>query len=347
MKTRILLLSVLLALGACAKEPVTRASALKSIGGLPAQYQCIESENGQQRCYYVVVPPEGKPIGLIVALHPSMTPVDIAERTVHIARLATRAGYVVAWPQGVGDQWNDGRVMKKVKTYQRQTDDVAFLDAMIHSLQRDYGFTVEQTSIAGMSNGGMMALRMVCQSNSFARAATVVANLPKDLGCTAKPKPLLMVFGTEDDVVDYDGGVLADFGGPDDYGEVLSASDTELFFIRRNGCAPSRLMVGELADEKIDSTKAKLRQYENCGEAPLETITVEGMGHTWPGEPSRVASFITGRGPITGQFEGGQEILKFFGKTMPTYMIDPTTLPINQPRWLRERNARKARGGKH
>jgi polyhydroxybutyrate depolymerase len=309
---------VFLLLAAC-EGPTTNQTLQETFRGYKAEYNCIDWQ-GQRRCYYEV-PPNikpgyGKPVGLVVVLHPSKTPVDVIERTAHIAAKATYKANVVIYPEGVDGQWNDGRIATKTKTYQLGTNDVGFLEKIISSAQREYGLTPKQTYLAGMSNGGMMVLRMACQSDSFASGAAVVANLPKRMAhdCLAKAKPLMLVFGTQDDVVKYEGGVLADSGDPKDYGEVLSAVDTERFFMNHYGCAPTRLMVGELANKEIDDTVARVRQYENCSEAPLRVITVEGMGHTWPGEPSRIASFVTGRGAITRQFDATEEILKFFSE---------------------------------
>ena len=57
----------------------------------------------------------------------------------------------------------------------------------------------------GMSNGAMMALRLGCQTNTFAAIAPVAGTLMTD--CShAQPTSVLQIHGTADDRVPYNGG---------------------------------------------------------------------------------------------------------------------------------------------
>lgn len=156
-----------------------------------------------------------------------------------------------------------------------------------------------------------MSLRLACQSERYGSVGAVVANLPKGLRdhCSASPKPMLMIVGTKDKIVDYDGGVLADSGVPTTWGEVESARDTEAFFAHRNGCnaSPTETV---LADAEIDDTVARRRDYPSCA-AKLTAIKVEGMAHTWPGEKSRLLAWISTRGAVSQQFNAGEALLDF------------------------------------
>ncbi|PZP83522.1 MAG: hypothetical protein DI582_10870, partial [Azospirillum brasilense] len=186
-------------------------------------------------------------------------------------------------------------------------------DAVTARAQKQFKLGVEDTLVAGMSNGGMMSLRLACQSDEYAKVAGVVANLPKGLrdACTATPKPMLLIFGSDDDVVEYQGGVLADSGIPTTWGEVESAKDTEAFFAARNGCDARHIKQRVLADEDIDSTAATITEYQGCKAAPLTTIHMRGMGHTWPGESSRFLAWLSTRGAVSKQFSATQTIADF------------------------------------
>lgn len=302
-------IAAVLLLTACGKAPTPDEVIQTNFKGLNASYHCMDWK-GVERCYYLIEP-ESAPKGLIVALHPAFTPVRMTEEVSHMAALAAPRGYVVAYPEGIDKQWNDFRVMTDVKTYQDKTDDVGFIDTVTAKLQKQFKFTPAHTTVAGMSNGGMMSLRLSCQSERYGTVAAVVANLPVGLrdACKAKPKKTMLMFGTEDDVVEYNGGVLADSGIATTWGEVESARKTEAFFAKRSGCSAPTITIA--ADTKIDSTRAIRRDYTACERAPVTAIRVVGMGHTWPGEESRLLAWITTRGAVSHQFNAGETVLDF------------------------------------
>lgn len=275
------------------------------------EYRCLEWQK-TKRCYYLV-PPKGKPTQMVVALHPAFTSVKLTEDVSQLAKTVVPNGIAVIYPEGIDKQWNDGRVMTEVKTYTRKTDDVGFINAVTRAVQKELGLGPAQTLVAGMSNGGMMSLRLACQSERYGKVATVVANLPKDLRlqCEARPKPMLMIFGTEDHVVDYAGGALASSGKPNTWGEVESAKDTEAFFAARHGCDARNIVSRQLADVEIDDTTAHMTEYRPCKAAALTTVHVEGMGHTWPGESSRFMAWISTRGAVSKQFNATDMLLDF------------------------------------
>lgn len=300
-------------LAAC--TPATPDQVLaKSFGDFSAEYRCMDWKK-TQRCYYVV-PPATNPKHLLIALHPAFTPVSMTENVAHLARELVPQGYLLVYPEGIDRQWNDGRVMEKVTTYRAGTDDVGFIDAVTAKIQKEYGFTANTTTVAGMSNGGMMSLRLACQSDRYGSVATVVANLPEHLReqCHATPKPMVMIFGMQDAIVDYAGGALSDDGVPEDWGVVESARDTEAFFAQRNGCQARKTHRETLADPTIDDTQAYWTRYSDCRQ-PLSVVHVEGMGHTWPGEESRFLAWISGRGAVSKQFSAGSAIRDFIEHT--------------------------------
>lgn len=311
MKSRVALAFFWLLL-ACAKtapEEVVKTS----FKGFAASYHCMNWK-GVERCYYVVLPKD-KPKHLLVALHPAFTPVKLTEDVSHLAASVVPDGYLVVYPEGIDRQWNDGRVMTAVKTYNDKTDDVGFIDAVTQKIQKEYGFTPAQTTVAGMSNGGMMSQRLACQSDRYGSVATIVANLPLDLRthCNAAPKPMLLVFGTHDTVVVYSGGALAKDGQGSTWGMVESAKDTERFFAKRNGCSPHRVKRHVIADPQLDQTRVVIHEYAQCA-VPLTAITVENMGHTWPGEESRFLAWLSMRGAVSHQFDAAKTIEAFIAQ---------------------------------
>jgi polyhydroxybutyrate depolymerase len=281
-----------------------------TFAGLNARYQCLAPPSSE-RCAYIVAP-DTKPRGLILALHPAFHNPEATEQIVQFAPRAVAAGYAVAYPEGIDRQWNDGRHAEAAETFRRKTDDVAFLEQLALELQHEYHLHAPQTLAAGMSNGGMMAQRLACETDAVGAVASVAANLPSGLAarCNAIPKPMLLVFGSEDDVVPFAGGALAE--DPKDWGEVLSAEATIAHFARKNGCAnPARKTI----NRKDDGTVARTERY-HCKSASLEAIVTQGMGHTWPNEPSDFRAWITTRGRISRELDGTDLVLAFARKAI-------------------------------
>lgn len=280
-----------------------------SFSGLDARYDCLTLQS-QQRCYYTITPKE-PPTHLLMVLHPAFTPVSMTENVSHLAKMAVPKGYVVVYPEGIDRQWNDGRLANKSKSYRMGIDDVTFLNRILTQLQGQYAIPPQKTALAGMSNGGMMSLRMACESDLLSMTATVGANLPLGMParCNTKPKAMLMVFGSKDDIVTFAGGTL-NHSKQEDWGRVESAATTMDFFAGRNGCARDYYATTQ-ANPDIDETVVHTREYA-CEGAPLRALVIEGMGHTWPGERSRLFSFLSDRGPISQQIDAGKESLGFF-----------------------------------
>ncbi len=290
----------------------------KTFKGLNASHHCIDTAKGT-RCYYLVLPNE-MPSKLIVALHPAFHSVAATEEVARFAPKAIEAGYGVMFPEGIDKQWNDGRIAEKATPYAEKYDDVAFLNAAIAQVQKQLQITPRDTLIAGMSNGGMMAQRLACESDIAHAMVTVVANLPVglDTTCTASPKAMLMVFGKADSVVPYAGGALGKT--PTAWGEVISTEDTIAFFAKRNGANAAPTITQLNAQE--DKTIAEHRVFTDASPR-IEAYVVENMGHTWPNESSQLRAWLTTRGRVTREIDAVDEILRFAEDTIGTSNAPP------------------------
>lgn len=304
------LIGVVVLAQACSSETPTRVLSTR-FAGLDATHHCMNTTQGA-RCYYLVRP-QASPRGLIVALHPAFHSVSATEKVAGFAPKAVAAGYAVLFPEGIDKQWNDGRHAERAKTFQAKTDDVGFLNSLITQVQGQLSIPPSRTLLAGMSNGGMMSLRMVCESDVFAAAFTVVANLPVGLDkpCTATPKAMLMIFGTADSVVPFAGGSLSKT--PTAWGEVRSAEATIGFFAAHHGVQATPTI--SRLDAHDDKTVAEHRVYADAAH-PLEAYVVKNMGHTWPNEPSQFMAWITTRGRVTREIDGNQLLLDFADKVL-------------------------------
>jgi polyhydroxybutyrate depolymerase len=84
------------------------------------------------------------------------------------------------------------------------TDDVGFAEAMLERLERRLCLQRDRIFIAGLSNGAMMAHRIVCQiPDRFAAAALVIGRPFIGYNCAplGTKLPLMQIWGTQDEIV--------------------------------------------------------------------------------------------------------------------------------------------------
>lgn len=267
----------------------TAAFAFSLLFAIPAvaEEQTLEIEHdGEMRRAEIVTPEHrssGDPAPAILVLHGGGgSPRRVKRYTRH--RLADR-GWVEIYPSGLDRQWNDGRVGADGKPL-RTADDVGFLGKLINSLAADGLIDRNRVYVSGVSNGGMMAMRLACDAPDLAAgAAIIIASWPVGLDCAASnPLPAMFLHGTEDQLIRYGGGCIVSQKDKD-RGSVLSAGKTLEIWAARNRCNGMNETATPDVDPE-DGTRVNLRVYSGCA-APLSHYIVEGGGHTWPGRPDR------------------------------------------------------------
>ena len=252
--------------------------------------------------YALVDAPAGPPRPTIVVLHGAFVGAEITERTSHFREAAAARGYAAVFPEGVGRVWNDGR------SFRAGAQDVAFLKMLTAKLVSDGIADPGRVYLAGVSNGGMMTFRMLCEApDAFAGAASIVAALGAEIGETCKPArrmPLVMVSGTADPLVPYAGGKVGFRGGR---GEVWGAERTAALFAGSNGCgAPKET---KQPDGKSTETSIVRLDWACDPKAPVVLFRVENGGHQSYGGTS-LPQFMFGK--TTQEFSAPDAILDVF-----------------------------------
>jgi polyhydroxybutyrate depolymerase len=272
---------------------------------------------GGQRTYLLVTPDkQSGPLPLLVVYHGGGDTPRRALRYTRFDRLAKTGEAVVVFPQGLDNNWNDGRVTGDLRQRAAsRADDVAFTLAVVEQLAAENVADKGRVFLTGASNGGMMAIRAACDAaEHVAGIAPVAANQPSDWQCKpAQAIPALFFNGTEDDFMPFAGGRIAERMTRKDLGTVDSVDDTIAAFRSIDGC--SGVKTSETRDQwEKDQTKAVVVDYE-CSKAPLRQIVIEGGGHTWPGARSNlVGDMVLGR--TTPEIDASAEIWAFF-KALP------------------------------
>ncbi|MEE9303706.1 MAG: PHB depolymerase family esterase [Thiotrichaceae bacterium] len=277
--------------------------------------------NRQERSYYLHLPNDlphnRKPatnLPLILVLHGGGK-ADGDETAKHTGynTLADKHGFIVAYPNGLNAQWNDGRGKTYRNTNNASTDDVGFISVLIDTLIRDYKADANRVYVTGLSNGGMMTLRLGCElSSKLAAIAPVIANIPQNIIGKCKPDsplPVLIMNGTNDPLVPWNGGDVKFFRKK--MGKVVSTRETVKFWVKHNQCnpVPSRRAVPNT--DKTDHSKIVVTTY-SCRNKNNEVVlyAVHGGGHAFPGSNTRDLPRILGR--KNKDIKGADVIWKFF-----------------------------------
>lgn len=253
----------------------------------------------------VVLPARRKPAPTVIVLHGIAISASWTSQISGFAEAARERGFTSVYPEGIKAAWNDGR-----EGVASAADDVGFLRKLVRELIQRGIADPARVYITGISNGGMMALRMLCEaSDLFAGAGTTIANMPARTGATCQirnPVPVVMVNGTADFLVPYNGGWVGPFGIG---GNVWGTEKTAGFLARANGCAT--VARTESATGGVSKTA-----WRDCI-APGKDVTlyrVNGGGHQIYGRRGAIASMTRNWGP---DISAAETIMAAFVKETP------------------------------
>ncbi len=232
------------------------------------------------------------------------------ERFSDFDRVAAAEGLVAIYPQGVGRQWNDHRVVG----VQSSADDERFLLDVIDRLVATGLVDGKRVYIAGISNGALMALDMACNhADRIAGIAVIAGSLPLGYRCElARPLPAIFFHGTADQFIPFEGGPIAGRFSAQ-RASVVSARETIDFFVKINGC---RTRQAEALADPIppDGTHATVYHYGDClPSGAVESVVIDGGGHSWPGARQGVLLDHL-LGPASRAVDAGAELWRFFDR---------------------------------
>jgi predicted esterase len=172
---------------------------------------------GRQRGFTIRLPreaPGDRPVPLVLMLHGNQSGGGLADRGGSTMRewttfdeQADAWGVAVAYPDGFGGCWADGRGVTAAD--ESGVDDVAFLRALIDWSAGRHGTAPDRTVVAGISNGAFMAHRLAAEaSGQVAVLAAVAGGLPAAL-LDVRPDhavSAMLVNGTADKLQPIEGG---------------------------------------------------------------------------------------------------------------------------------------------
>jgi polyhydroxybutyrate depolymerase len=238
--------------------------------------------------------------------------------------IAEREGLVLIAPNGVsrrnGDPLGDSQSWNDLRsdTNAVKVDDVTFLRRVILDETRTLKLDPKRIYVTGASNGGMMTFRMLIEAPElFAGGAAFIANLPagtQTLPRPQRPAPIMIVNGTKDPLVKWEGGLVA---RDESRGVTASTAETVAWWVKANGAAPQVTRRETLPDiNRNDGCQITLDVYDaDRGGAPVWLYTANGGGHTMPSIRYDISDSLIVRrliGTACKDAEGAELAWRFF-----------------------------------
>lgn len=258
---------------------------------------------GRERTFHIVEP-SGPQTDALIFFHGSQQSGRVVRKFSN--ETFDSLPFLVVYPDGVEQHWNDARLGLDERTRHLAIDDVGFFISLIRHLGTTYG--TQRVFVAGYSNGGQMVMRLIHEvPKMLSGAATIAANmpaphntLPELRNYRAFPVPYMSIAGTADPFSPFSGGD-AGIGHAHRRGDGLSAFDSATYFAARNGIStpPARTT--------LDDTTTCHRWN---GKDPVEFLALDGIGHIIPSGKTYPA-FL---GPSTTALIAAEEIGRFFAE---------------------------------
>ena len=169
---------------------------------------CIEYDD-LERCWLLLVPPilnESVPAPLLVDMHGNGDDMYQQRWTSDFANISMEQGFVVAYPQGHNNAWNQGSSLIPCSDELRcsEEDDVGFILQMLDTIAQNHSIDQSRLYVTGWSNGCGMTQRLAVQASEvFAASGCMAMYLFADVPSDYKPIPFIEVHGILDEIVLY------------------------------------------------------------------------------------------------------------------------------------------------
>ena len=192
--------------------------------------------------------------------------------------VADTAGFIVVYPNAVSPGFNTGLVYGNWPPLPTQIDDVGFISELIDTIIADYNADKNRIYCCGLSNGGMMTLKLAVQLGhrfaAFGNVAGVFLDPIIERYHMVGTLPMLTCNGTDDVLVHFSGGP---------YHMMWSVEETIGFWVQNNNCNPYYTSVMLPDIDSSDGCTVEKRTYKDfSNNTQIVFYNVIDGGHSWP-----------------------------------------------------------------
>jgi polyhydroxybutyrate depolymerase len=230
-----------------------------------------------------------------------------AEKDYGWDQLAERQRFIVAYPDGYRRAWNSG--MCCGAPHARNVDDVGFISALVHELERTENADPQRVYITGMSNGAMMAYRLACEAPfSIAAVGSVAGTF--DMPACGNPQrtSIVEIHGLIDQHVPFNGGTGVNHPQPEPF---PSVAQTLGIWQRADACNANA--------QQASSGVVATTTWRCANGNRVELITIANAGHEWPGSKKGPRGALLGSllhiapaDPVSDAIDATQTLWSFF-----------------------------------
>lgn len=174
----------------------------------PGDFTRTVHVGGVERSYLVHVPPSysgSLAVPLLVDIHGWTATAPIQKALSKSDLLADEKGFIVAYPQGLNNQFNAG-----ICCGNQGIDDVGFMRALVVKMKTEANLDALRIYATGLSNGGGMTHRLACEAAdvfaAFAPIAFPISISPTSACQPSRKVPILTFMGLTDVLIPYGGG---------------------------------------------------------------------------------------------------------------------------------------------
>lgn len=273
--------------------------------------------DGIERTYAVKFPDnyhQGVKYSLVIGLHGSGSTWEKFNKGTTKHSLEAEANshdMVLILPQGKDNHWNDGRTA--ALNGQHAYNDVKFISLLIDKAIAQYQVDAHHVYATGMSNGGLMAIRLAQSLSTKIKAIAAVAaqvSVKNKNHIMQNPTSMLLINGTQDPIIPFNGGAVKLFKFSQNRGSVLSSQQSINYFLKANECH-NKPLIQHQNKRKFDKTQVEIYTYDNCSHnTQVRLIKVIGGGHTWPGGKQYLPIGLIGR--VSHEINASKRIVDFF-----------------------------------
>ena len=223
--------------------------------------------------------------------------------------MADREHFIVAYPHAWLGRWSSSEGPENITLEDGRTvDDVGFIARMIERLVDEGLADPERVYLTGFSDGAIMSYRLLCTAEApFAAAAPTAGTMyqkHRDTCAAAVPIPLLVIAGTNDRSLPYDGWLFPT-------GREISIPETMEHFRLLHGCT------GQKADllydrDTEDNSRVLEVVWTGCAvENAVRLLRIEGGGHNSPSFEPLPDEWRAWAGVHNRDIESAEEIWAF------------------------------------
>ena len=295
---------------------------ISSLFSIKAQTTVVDSVfvGGQYRSYRLYVPAiytgaTARP--LILNLHGYTSNAQQQQLYSNFMPIADTANFLMVFPNGT---YSSGQRFWNAGISSALVNDIAFLNALIDSLDLIYNINLNRVYSTGMSNGGYMSHTLACElSNRITAIASVtgsIFNTQYGTNChPTRPVPVMQIHGTNDPTVPYAGSSSS-----------MPVDTIVKYWVTKNNCNTTPTFSNVPNTSTTDGCTAEHYKYLNgTSGSSVELYKIIGGTHTWPGFPF-------GGSGTNMDINASKEIWRFFSQ----YTLSTLTF-VNQNEELKSR----------